>query len=348
MAESLLPPTEAFSLLYRPLRPLWTISKLLASFAVEAGGGEVRSSKVVKASERDAVACIWWSEPGRAREPLAMVIRGSRLRRGWWVRAAREGEGVTGRAAGVRGRHQARSVSVVDGVGVGGERAHGRALDWAVCGEEEDGDGVTVGSCGARVRPAVGGKACGRREDAQLEAALVGGGLEARMTQRPSVSGHLRNERRNERRICRRATVCSTTPVLSTRRCCCQAVRAGGWSHRRGPPTLALLPQRRLGESTPRTLEKAHRTAFASTSPALSARRGPGLQLGQPPCDTELLLPRYMAAKPFRPSSTASLPPSSCLLPSFCLCRVVLARYFSHNTRRVRAGPCIASGSSRT
>lgn len=59
MPVSLLAPTEALKRLYRPLRPLCTISKLLASFVVDAGGGDVRSSKVVKASERDAVACSW-------------------------------------------------------------------------------------------------------------------------------------------------------------------------------------------------------------------------------------------------------------------------------------------------
>lgn len=79
MPWSLLTPTEALRRLYRPLRPLCTMSKLLTSFVVDAGGGEVRSSKVVKASERDAVACIWWSELGKpreSRESRAMVVGG--------------------------------------------------------------------------------------------------------------------------------------------------------------------------------------------------------------------------------------------------------------------------------
>ena len=76
MNWSLLAPTEAFSRLYSPLRPPCIISKLLASLVADAGGGEVRSSKVVKASERDAVAWIWWSGLGSRREPRAMGIRG--------------------------------------------------------------------------------------------------------------------------------------------------------------------------------------------------------------------------------------------------------------------------------
>jgi hypothetical protein len=73
---SLLPPTEAFKRLYRPLRPLWTISKLLASLVMAAGGGDVRSSKVVRPEERDAAACSWWSDPDAGRESCAMVVRG--------------------------------------------------------------------------------------------------------------------------------------------------------------------------------------------------------------------------------------------------------------------------------
>ena len=107
VAGSLLPPTEAFNLLYRPLKPLCTISKLLTSLAVEAGGGEVRSSKVVKASERDAVACIWWREPGRAREPRAMVIRGEQLGRGWGC-----GYRQLSRVEGCKGLQQSRVAGI--------------------------------------------------------------------------------------------------------------------------------------------------------------------------------------------------------------------------------------------
>jgi hypothetical protein len=112
MAGSLLAPTEAFNLLYRPLKPLCTISKLLTSFAVEAGGGEVRSSKVVKASERDAVACIWWSEPGRAREPRAMVIRGEQLR---WGRGSGYGQLERGEGCRGRGLQQSRVAGIRHG-----------------------------------------------------------------------------------------------------------------------------------------------------------------------------------------------------------------------------------------
>lgn len=57
---SLTPPTDARRRLYSPLRPPCTRSIPLGSSSAGPGGA-VRSSKVVSVSERDAVACIWWS-----------------------------------------------------------------------------------------------------------------------------------------------------------------------------------------------------------------------------------------------------------------------------------------------
>lgn len=59
---SLAPPTEARKRLYRPLKPPWTRSIPLGSPTTEGAGGTVKSSKVVSVSERDAVACNWFSE----------------------------------------------------------------------------------------------------------------------------------------------------------------------------------------------------------------------------------------------------------------------------------------------
>jgi hypothetical protein len=72
---SFVPPTEAFRRLYSPLRPPCTSSMVLASFAEEAAGGAVRSSNVVRPWERDAVACISWSESAsEPRESRAMTV----------------------------------------------------------------------------------------------------------------------------------------------------------------------------------------------------------------------------------------------------------------------------------
>jgi hypothetical protein len=57
---SLLATTEAFKRLYKLLKPPWTNSIVFASLDDAGKGGAVRSSKVVKALERDAVACKTW------------------------------------------------------------------------------------------------------------------------------------------------------------------------------------------------------------------------------------------------------------------------------------------------
>jgi hypothetical protein len=79
---SLPPPTEALKRLYSPLKPPCTSSMPLASLALDGDGGAVNSSKVVSVSERDAVACIWWSEscsdPRREFLAMAAVVCGCR------------------------------------------------------------------------------------------------------------------------------------------------------------------------------------------------------------------------------------------------------------------------------
>jgi hypothetical protein len=70
---SLTPPTDALMRLYRPLRPPCTSSMPFGSSSAGAGGA-VRSSKVVRVSVRDAVACFWWSAScSDARAVLAMA-----------------------------------------------------------------------------------------------------------------------------------------------------------------------------------------------------------------------------------------------------------------------------------
>ena len=73
---SLTPPTEARRRLYRPLKPPCTSSMPLGSPTLDGAGGGLKSSKVVSVSERDAVACIWWSEScsDPRRESLAMAM----------------------------------------------------------------------------------------------------------------------------------------------------------------------------------------------------------------------------------------------------------------------------------
>jgi hypothetical protein len=74
---SFAPPTEALKRLYRPLRPLDTNSTPRGSSARGAGGA-VRSSNVVSVSEREAVACSWWSDPGsEVRDESAMAGGGA-------------------------------------------------------------------------------------------------------------------------------------------------------------------------------------------------------------------------------------------------------------------------------
>jgi hypothetical protein len=59
----------------------------LASPALDGDGGAVNSSKVVSVSERDAVACIWWSEScsDPRREFLAMAAVVCECRGTWRV-----------------------------------------------------------------------------------------------------------------------------------------------------------------------------------------------------------------------------------------------------------------------
>lgn len=72
---SLTPPTDARMRLYRPLRPPCTSSMPFGSPVPGGAGGAVRSPKVVRESERDAVVCIWWSASGSApRESRAMAM----------------------------------------------------------------------------------------------------------------------------------------------------------------------------------------------------------------------------------------------------------------------------------
>jgi hypothetical protein len=82
---SLTPPTEARRRLYRPLRPPDASSALFGSSSAGAGGA-VRSSKVVSVSERDAVACIWWSascvEP-RGASVMAAAVWGVSMGKRW-------------------------------------------------------------------------------------------------------------------------------------------------------------------------------------------------------------------------------------------------------------------------
>ena len=51
----------------------------MGSPTTDGAGGTVKSSKVVSVSERDAVACIWWSdgciEPRRESFAMAMIVR---------------------------------------------------------------------------------------------------------------------------------------------------------------------------------------------------------------------------------------------------------------------------------
>lgn len=73
-AGSFAPLTDALMRLYKPLRPPCTSSMPLESPAPTGAGGAVKSSKVVSVSERDAVACIWWSASSSdPRESRAMV-----------------------------------------------------------------------------------------------------------------------------------------------------------------------------------------------------------------------------------------------------------------------------------
>lgn len=77
---SLPPPTEARSRLYRPLKPPWTRSIPLGSPTTEGAGGTVKSSKVVRVSEREAVWCIWCSEGcSDARRESPAMARGGGL-----------------------------------------------------------------------------------------------------------------------------------------------------------------------------------------------------------------------------------------------------------------------------
>lgn len=82
-----LTPTEARRRLYRPLKPLWTSSMPLGSSEPGGAGGAARSSKVVSVSERDAVACIWWSVVSCSRPcaSLAMAATGTSVQVQWNV-----------------------------------------------------------------------------------------------------------------------------------------------------------------------------------------------------------------------------------------------------------------------
>jgi hypothetical protein len=71
---SFAPPTDALIRLYRPLRPPCTSSMPFGSPEEAGAGGAVRSSKVVRESECDAVRCSWCSVScSDSREPLAMA-----------------------------------------------------------------------------------------------------------------------------------------------------------------------------------------------------------------------------------------------------------------------------------
>ena len=74
LAASFVPPTEALIRLYSPLKPPCTSSMPFGSPAVAGAGGAVRSSKVVRESECDAVRCSWCSVScSDSRESLAMA-----------------------------------------------------------------------------------------------------------------------------------------------------------------------------------------------------------------------------------------------------------------------------------
>lgn len=74
LAASFVPPTDALMRLYSPLRPPCTSSMPLGSPAAAGAGGAVRSSKVVREPECDAVKCSWLSVScSESRETLAMA-----------------------------------------------------------------------------------------------------------------------------------------------------------------------------------------------------------------------------------------------------------------------------------
>ena len=74
LPTSFVPPTDALIRLYRPLSPPCTSSIPLGSPVAAGAGGAVRSSKVVRESECDAVRCSWCSvSSSESRESRAIV-----------------------------------------------------------------------------------------------------------------------------------------------------------------------------------------------------------------------------------------------------------------------------------
>lgn len=70
---SLAAPTEAFSRLYRPLKPLCTISSAKPRPSpLLPGLGDAKSSNVVRVSDREALVCI----SSKAEESLSLVKAG--------------------------------------------------------------------------------------------------------------------------------------------------------------------------------------------------------------------------------------------------------------------------------
>lgn len=149
LGVSLAAPTDALMRLYRPLKPPWTSSMPFGSPAAAGAGGAVRSSKVVREAECEAVRCSWCSVwCSESRESLAMA-RG--------VRGERYSDGC----------EAADAVDVREGIRrgalAGSVRLRARADSWRGGGGREGGRG-----CGRRYRHrrAAGGLA--REQQQQL------------------------------------------------------------------------------------------------------------------------------------------------------------------------------------